>query len=69
MAVLHNVLLFPAFYILEILDNSTLSLNTSCSFIRVLQIGALEQSTLLKKIFRSKKEISRGHILMATILG
>lgn len=61
--------MFPAFYILKILDNSTLSLNTSCSFIIVLQIGALEQSTLLKKIFRSKKEISREHILMAKIQG
>lgn len=49
MALLHNVLLFPAFYILKILDNSTLSLNIPCSFIRILQIGALEQSTLLKK--------------------
>lgn len=69
MAELHNVLLFPAFYILKILDNSTLSLNTSCSFIRVLQIGALEQSTLLKIYLGAKKEISRKHILMAKILG
>lgn len=69
MAELHNVLLFPAFYILKILDNSTLSLNTIYGFIRVLQIGALEQSTLLKKILRSKKEISREHILMAKISG
>lgn len=69
MAELHNALLFPALYILKILDNSSPSLNTSCSFISVLQIGALEQSTLLKKIFRNKKEISREHILMPKILG
>lgn len=68
MAELHNVLLFPAFYILKILDNSTSSLNT-WSFIRGLQIGALEQSTLLKKIFRNKKEISSERTLVAKIPG
>lgn len=57
MAELHNVLLFPAFYILKILDNSILSLNTICSFTRVLQIGALEQSTLLKKYLGAKKRL------------
>lgn len=62
MVELHNVLLFPAFYILKILDNSTLSLNASCSFIRVLQIGALEQSTLLKKKYLGAKGRLIGNV-------